>query len=133
MALYTCSLLPSRRRNVFFFFSSRRRHSRFSRDWSADVCSSDLSERLADEMGLYADDVERLGMLDLQALRAVRLVVDTGIHVFGWTREQSIAILRASGCDVWLAASETDCYSAIPGQALTYKLGQFEIEDLRKQ
>src|SRR6266536_3554004 len=80
--------------------------------------------------GLYS---ERLGMLDLQALRAARLVVDTGIHAFGWTREQSIATLRASGCDVWLAASETDRYSAIPGQALTYKLGQLEIEDLRKR
>jgi uncharacterized protein (DUF885 family) len=91
------------------------------------------SERLADEMGLYADDAERLGMLDQQALRAARLVVDTGIHALGWTRERSIATLRASGCDGWLAASETDRYSAIPGQALTYKLGQLEIEDLRKR
>jgi uncharacterized protein (DUF885 family) len=91
------------------------------------------SERLADEMELYADDVERLGMLDLQALRAARLVVDTGIHALGWTREQSITTLRASGCDEWLAASEADRYSAIPGQALTYKIGQLEIEDLRKR
>jgi uncharacterized protein (DUF885 family) len=89
-------------------------------------------EHLADEMGLYADDVERLGMLDQQAFRAARLVVDTGIHALGWTREQSIATLRASGCDEWTAASETDRYSAIPGQALTYKLGQLEIEDLRR-
>ena len=89
------------------------------------------SERLADEMGLYADDAERLGMLDQQALRAARLVVDTGIHAFGWTRERSIATLRASGCEEWPAASETDRYAAIPGQALTYKLGQLEIEDLR--
>jgi uncharacterized protein (DUF885 family) len=91
------------------------------------------SERLADEMGLYADDAERLGMLDLQALRAARLVVDTGIHALGWTRERSIATLRASGCDEWTAASETDRYAAIPGQALTYKLGQLEIEDLRQR
>jgi uncharacterized protein (DUF885 family) len=91
------------------------------------------SERLADEMGLYADDAERLGMLDQQALRAARLVVDTGIHALGWTRGRSIATLRASGCDAWAAASETDRYSAIPGQALTYKLGQLEIEDLRKR
>jgi uncharacterized protein (DUF885 family) len=91
------------------------------------------SERLADEMGLYADDAERLGMLDQQALRAARLVVDTGIHALGWTRERSIATLRASGCDEWLAASETDRYSAVPGQALTYKIGQLEIEDLRKR
>jgi uncharacterized protein (DUF885 family) len=91
------------------------------------------SERLADEMGLYADDHERLGMLNQQALRAARLVADTGIHAFGWTREQSIATLRASGCDEWLAASETDRYAAIPGQALTYKLGQLELEALRKE
>ena len=91
------------------------------------------SERLADEMGLYANDVERLGMLGLQALRAARLVADTGIHALGWTREQSIATLRASGCDEWSAASETDRYAAIPGQALTYKLGQLEIEGLRQQ
>jgi uncharacterized protein (DUF885 family) len=91
------------------------------------------SERLADEMGLYADDAERLGMLDQQALRAARLVVDTGIHALGWTRERSIATLAASGSDGWVAASETDRYSAIPGQALTYKLGQLEIEDLRKR
>ena len=86
------------------------------------------SERLADEMGLYAGDHERLGMLDQQALRAARLVADTGIHALGWTREQSIATLRASGCDEWLAAAETDRYAAIPGQALTYKLGQLELE-----
>jgi uncharacterized protein (DUF885 family) len=91
------------------------------------------SERLADEMGLYAGDHERLGMLNQQALRAARLVADTGIHAFGWTREQSIATLRASGCDEWLAASETDRYAAIPGQALTYKLGQLELEALRKE
>jgi uncharacterized protein (DUF885 family) len=91
------------------------------------------SERLADEMGLYAGDHERLGMLNMQALRAARLVADTGIHAFGWTREQSIETLRASGCDEWLAAAETDRYAAIPGQALTYKLGQLELETLRKQ
>jgi uncharacterized protein (DUF885 family) len=91
------------------------------------------SERLADEMELYADDAERLGILELQALRAARLVVDTGIHALGWTREQAIATLRASGCDEWAAASETDRYAAIPGQALTYKLGQLEIEDLRQR
>jgi uncharacterized protein (DUF885 family) len=91
------------------------------------------SERLADEMGLYADDRERLGMLNLQALRSARLVADTGIHAFGWTREQSIATLRASGCDEWAAAAETDRYAAIPGQALTYRLGQLEIEVLREE
>ena len=71
------------------------------------------SERLADEMGLYADDHERLGMLNQQALRSARLVADTGIHAFGWTREQSIATLRASGCDEWAAAAETDRYALV--------------------
>ena len=70
---------------------------------------------------------------DLQALRTARLVVDTGIHAYGWTREQSIATLLASGCDEWLAASETDRYSAIPAQGLTYKLGQLEFDRLREQ
>jgi uncharacterized protein (DUF885 family) len=91
------------------------------------------SERLADEMGLYAGDHERLGMLNLQALRAARLVADTGIHALGWTREQSIATLYASGCDQRDAANETDRYAAIPGQALTYKLGQLQIQALRKE
>jgi uncharacterized protein (DUF885 family) len=91
------------------------------------------SERLADEMGLYAGDHERLGMLDLQALRTARLVADTGIHAFGWTRERSIATLRANGGGEWLAAAETDRYAAIPGQALTYKLGQLELEALRRE
>jgi uncharacterized protein (DUF885 family) len=91
------------------------------------------SERLADEMGLYAGDRERLGMLNMQALRAARLVADTGIHAFGWTRERSMATLRASGCDERDAAAETDRYAAIPGQALTYKLGQLELEALRRE
>jgi uncharacterized protein (DUF885 family) len=91
------------------------------------------SERLADEMGLYRGDHERLGMLNLQALRAARLVADTGIHAFGWTRARSIATLRASGCDQGEAANETDRYAAIPGQALTYQLGQLEIEQLRAE
>ena len=52
------------------------------------------SERLADEMGLYLDEAERLGMLDLQGMRAARLVVDTGIHALGWTRERAIETLR---------------------------------------
>jgi uncharacterized protein (DUF885 family) len=91
------------------------------------------SERLADEMGLYLDDYERLGMLELQAFRAARLVVDTGLHAFGWSRDQSIDVLRTTGLDPHRAALETDRYVAMPGQALAYKIGQIEIETSRRR
>lgn len=89
------------------------------------------SERLADEMGLFEDESERLGMLDMQGMRAARLVVDTGIHSFGWTREQAIAQLEEAGVSHVDAVIETDRYITLPGQALTYKIGQFEIEQHR--
>jgi uncharacterized protein (DUF885 family) len=91
------------------------------------------SERLADEMGLFLDDVERLGMLDAQAHRAARLIVDTGIHAFGWTREAAIAKLEEAGVPHTDAVIETDRYITLPGQALTYKIGQFEIEHQRAE
>ena len=86
------------------------------------------SERLADEMGLYADEAERLGMLDLQGTRAARLVVDTGIHALGWTRERAISALEEAGLPPGESVIETDRYITMPGQALSYKIGQFEIE-----
>jgi uncharacterized protein (DUF885 family) len=89
------------------------------------------SERLADEMGLFEDEPERLGMLDMQAMRAARLVVDTGIHTFGWSRERAIELLESAGVAPVDAAIETDRYVTMPGQALSYKIGQFEIERQR--
>ena len=89
------------------------------------------SERLADEMGLYLDESERLGMLDLQGMRAARLVVDTGIHALGWTRERAIETLEGAGLPAVEATIETDRYITMPGQALSYKIGQFEIERQR--
>ncbi len=89
------------------------------------------SERLADEMGLYLDEGERLGMLDLQGMRAARLVVDTGIHALGWTREQAIRTMEEAGVPNVDAVIETDRYITMPGQALSYKVGQFEIERQR--
>jgi uncharacterized protein (DUF885 family) len=86
------------------------------------------SERLADEMGLYQDEAERLGMWDLQGMRAARLVVDTGIHALGWTRERAIATLEEAGLSPGESVIETDRYITMPGQALSYKIGQFEIE-----
>jgi uncharacterized protein (DUF885 family) len=89
------------------------------------------SERLADEMGLYQDDYERLGMLEGQAFRAARLVVDTGIHAFRWDRERAIDTMASTGTDRPTCEVEVDRYVADPGQALTYRLGQRAIERWR--
>jgi uncharacterized protein (DUF885 family) len=90
------------------------------------------AERLADEMGLYSSDLDRLGMLALDAFRAGRLVVDTGLHVLGWSRQRAIDwMTRYTPLPATTIAAEVDRYVAIPGQALAYKLGQWEIERLR--
>ena len=91
------------------------------------------SERLADEMGLYRSEGERFGMLDAQAWRAARLVVDTGLHAKRWTRQRSIDFLVATGLSLTDATIETDRYIAMPAQALTYMIGQREISRLRAE
>ena len=91
------------------------------------------SERLADEMGLFRDEAERFGMLDAQAWRAARLVVDTGLHALRWPRQRSIDFLKTAGLSDTDAEIETDRYICWPGQALTYKIGQREIERLRAE
>ena len=91
------------------------------------------SERLADEMGLYRNEGERFGMLDAQAWRAGRLVVDTGLHALRWPRQRSIDFLRMAGLSETDAVIETDRYICWPGQALTYMVGQLEIQRLRAE
>lgn len=92
------------------------------------------SERLADEIGLFRNEQERFGMLDSQAWRAARLVVDTGLHAFGWSRERAIeTFIESTGFDEPSAAVEVDRYIANPAQALAYKVGQREIDLLRRQ
>ena len=91
------------------------------------------SERLADEMGLFESAWERLGMLDAQAWRAARLVVDTGMHAFKWTRAQSIELLVSIGLSQLEAETETDRYICWPGQALAYMTGMREIMALRRR
>ena len=92
------------------------------------------TERLADEMGLYATDEERLGMLDAQSFRAARLVVDSGLHAMKWTRDQAIAFMHERGSLPLVDAEiEVDRYTVWPGQALSYKLGQREIERARAE
>jgi uncharacterized protein (DUF885 family) len=92
------------------------------------------SEGLADELGLYQDERERFGMLEAQAWRAARLVVDTGLHAFRWDRERAVTFLeRAAGLPRLEAETETDRYIAGPGQALAYMIGQRELLALRTE
>jgi len=88
-------------------------------------------ERLADEMGLYLNEHERLGMLESQGWRACRLIVDTGMHALGWARDQAIDQMVEAGVSPLEAEIETDRYISMPGQALAYKIGQHEIEKWR--
>ena len=91
------------------------------------------AEQLADELGLYSNDIQRLGMLAAAALRAVRLVVDTGLHARGWSRTQALAfaLVHTPEPEPSMAA-EIDRYIAWPGQALGYLVGQREILRLRE-
>jgi uncharacterized protein (DUF885 family) len=91
------------------------------------------SERLADEMKLYSSDVDRLGMLSGQAFRAARLVVDTGLHTMGWSRDRAITyMLDHSTESRAYVGTEIDRYLAVPGQATSYMIGSLEIQKLRR-
>lgn len=92
------------------------------------------SERLAEEMGMFSSDEDRIGMLAGQAWRAARLIVDTGMHALGWPRERAVALLReiktGPEADV---LNEIDRYIVWPGQALSYKVGHRCIAELREE
>ena len=90
------------------------------------------SETLGRELGVYTDPYQYFGYLDSQLFRAIRLVVDTGIHAKGWSRDQTIQyILDNSSRGRSNATAETERYIANPGQALSYKVGQLKIAELR--
>lgn len=92
------------------------------------------AETLGNEMGFYKDPWNRYGTLQDEQLRAMRLVVDTGIHTKEWTRDQAITyMLTNSGMSRTDAVAEVDRYIAIPGQALAYKIGALKIQELRKR
>jgi uncharacterized protein (DUF885 family) len=92
------------------------------------------AEELGKEVGFYQDPVSDYGRLSSELFRAVRLVVDTGIHAKGWTRDQVVEFMRKSGAvDEPTIQSETDRYIAWPAQALSYKLGQLKIRELRER
>ena len=91
------------------------------------------AERLAAEMGLYTDDLERIGMLAADSWRSCRLVVDTGLHALGWGRQKAIDFMAANApVTLGEIEVEVDRYIGMPGQALAYKIGQREIFRLRE-
>jgi uncharacterized protein (DUF885 family) len=92
------------------------------------------AEGLGKEVGLYQDPVSDYGRLSSELFRAVRLVVDTGIHAQGWTRDQVVDFMRKSGAvDEPTLQAETDRYIASPAQALSYKLGELRLRELRER
>jgi uncharacterized protein (DUF885 family) len=111
----------------------------FRRFLDAEVCGycegwGLYCERLADEMGLYTSDLQRLGMLSFDALRACRLVVDTGMHHHGWSRSQAMEFMwRNTATTRANVRNEIDRYIGWPGQALAYMVGRREIQRLRAE
>jgi len=92
------------------------------------------TERLSDEMGLYSAELDRIGIASFDGWRACRLVVDTGMHALGWTRDRAIAfMLDHTALARDNIVNEVDRYITWPGQALAYKLGQLEIRRLRDE
>jgi uncharacterized protein (DUF885 family) len=91
------------------------------------------TERLADEMGLYSTPLDRMGMLSADSMRACRLVVDTGMHALGWSRQRAVDYMLAnSPMRAGHVAAEVDRYAVTPGQALSYMIGRLEIQRIRR-
>ena len=91
-------------------------------------------EYLANEMGMYTTPYEKFGQLTYEMWRACRLVVDTGIHAKGWTREQVVDFMASNtALSLHEINTETDRYISWPGQALSYKIGELKIRELRKK
>lgn len=112
--------IPKFRRNFYL--------SAFGEGWGL------YSESLAEEMGIYTTPYERFGKLTYEQWRAGRLVVDTGIHALGWTREQAVEFLRSNtALSMHNINTEVDRYISWPGQAVSYKIGEMKIRELRKK
>lgn len=112
--------IPSFRRSFYL--------SAFGEGWGL------YSESLADEMGIYTTPYERFGKLTYEQWRACRLVVDTGIHALGWTRERAVNFLiENTALSLHNINTEVDRYISWPGQAVSYKIGEMKIRELRKK
>ena len=117
---YELTGLPEFRRNA--------NYTAFIEGWAL------YSESLGYELGLYKDDFSKIGQLNYDMWRAVRLVVDTGMHQFKWTRDQAIYFFKQNtGKSQQDIENEVDRYISWPGQALAYKLGQLRIQALRAE
>ena len=92
------------------------------------------SEYLVDEMNIYTTPYEKFGQLTYEMWRACRLVVDTGVHAKGWTRQQMMDYMaKNTALSIHEVTTETDRYISWPGQALSYKIGEIKIRELRKR
>lgn len=112
--------LPSFRKTIWF--------TAYGEGWAL------YTESLGKELGLYEDPYQYFGMLSAEMHRAIRLVVDTGIHTKGWTREQAIQYsLDNEAESLQSVIAEIERYMAIPGQAVSYKIGQLKIRELRRK
>jgi uncharacterized protein (DUF885 family) len=110
--------IPEFRRDLY--------HAAFGEGWGL------YSERLGKEMGFYQDPYSDFGRLTDEAWRAVRLIVDTGMHAFGWSRQQAVDfMLENTASSVGDINSEIDRYITWPAQALSYKIGELKIRELR--
>ena len=110
--------VPEFRRDLYF--------SAFGEGWAL------YTEHLGIEMGIYQTPYEQFGRLSYEMWRACRLVIDTGIHAKGWTRDEAIRYMTENtGLSAGNIRAEIDRYISWPGQALAYKLGELEIRDLR--
>ena len=112
--------LPEFRKHVF--------NSAYAEGWGL------YTERLADEMGLYSGPVDRIGMVAADSMRACRLVVDTGLHALGWSRQQAVDFMLAnSPLAEGVVRPEVDRYIVTPGQATSYMVGRLEIQRMRAE
>ena len=112
--------IPKFRRNLYL--------SAYGEGWGL------YTEYLAEEMGIYTTPYEHFGKLTYEMWRACRLVVDTGIHAFGWTREKAVNYMADNtALSLHEVNTEIDRYISWPGQALAYKIGELKIRELRKK
>ena len=107
-------------------FRSEFQNNAYAEGWAV------YAEALGKEIGFFQDPASDYGRLNLELMRAVRFVVDTGIHADGWTRDQAVSYFRESGAaDEPTIQAEIDRYIALPAQSLSYKIGQLKIRELR--